>query len=135
MPVVVYPKELKPGDVEYEMFAASIWSSFHDGSNLISIYISRPGFAELTFSSATKPRYHRRVHYCEKCYEMFRLMDYMVKKEIWDRYAMGHNILCLDCLQELMGSKLTVSDFPDVPVNAEIHFGYNMAYETIDKEG
>ena len=52
---------------------------------------------------------------------------YMVKAEIWEQawpgrgkswHAVpGHEILCIGCLEQRLGRKLTRTDFTDAPIN------------------
>lgn len=125
---------MTPEDDEYDGLFKSICNTFHDGGNLVSIYSPRPGFADVHFSSAAKPRYMRRIHYCEQCFEILKLMDYMVTQTVWENYCKGHSVLCLTCLQENMDRNIQIEDFPSVVVNAEIHYGYNMALKLLNEE-
>ena len=129
-----YPRELAPEDDEYKGLFKSICSLFPDSGNLVSIYSSRPGFADLHFSSTNRPRYMKRICYCEQCFEIIKLMDYMVTQDVWRKYCQDHFILCLNCLQENMDRNLQIEDFPDVIANAEIRYGYNMAVKHLNKE-
>jgi hypothetical protein len=45
---------------------------------------------------------------------------YMVNNDIWDKYGEGLNTLCLNCLEQRMGHKISksdISDFKNAPVN------------------
>lgn len=44
----------------------------------------------------------------EKDYDM-----YMVNTDIWNEYGTGRNTLCVDCLENRMGRKLTCNDFSE----------------------
>ena len=49
------------------------------------------------------------------CYEIREY--YMVTNEIWDQFGAVHGMLCIGCLENLMGRELVKTDFTDAPVN------------------
>lgn len=42
---------------------------------------------------------------------------FMVKNNLWDKYGVGENMLCMDCFEKRMGRKFTAADFTDCPLN------------------
>jgi len=42
---------------------------------------------------------------------------YMVSDAIWDCVDGGEHMLCIGCLEDRLGRRLTCVDFPDLPVN------------------
>jgi hypothetical protein len=71
-----------------------------------------------------------RGHYCFDC-EMDIPQNYMVHDEVWELAGLASNggLLCFDCLENRLGRKLTIDDFSDKPINAEILFGYKLRGE------
>jgi hypothetical protein len=47
---------------------------------------------------------------------------YMVQNDLWEKYGCGLGMLCIDCLEERIGRKLTVEDFTDCNANDECDF-------------
>ena len=41
---------------------------------------------------------------------------YMVKDEIWDKKGVGTDMLCMDCMEERIGHKLTKNDILPCPL-------------------
>lgn len=52
------------------------------------------------------------------------LEQYMVKDATWPIEKRGY--LHLKCLEVVLGRKLTIEDFPTLPINSSILFGYRM---------
>ena len=44
---------------------------------------------------------------------------YMVTDELWGSYGVHHGQLCIGCLEERLGRRLTEDDFTDVPLNTD----------------
>jgi hypothetical protein len=64
---------------------------------------------------------------CEMCGRLLINDWFMVKERIWVKEAkMDKGLLCLDCLEKVIGRKLTIKDFKKVPCNYPIMFGYKM---------
>lgn len=57
---------------------------------------------------------------CIKC-NQYCYDFYMVHDHIW---PIAKGFLHLVCLQELIGRKLTIDDFPERKINSAIRFGY-----------
>lgn len=58
--------------------------------------------------------------YCSKCETNVKQLgeyDYKLKSEIWLRIANSSNLLCLGCLELLLGRRLKSGDFSDDPIN------------------
>jgi hypothetical protein len=52
----------------------------------------------------------------------FQTTDYyMVKNELWKRFGVGEEMLCISCLEKRMGRKLTKEDLLDCPLNMSIN--------------
>jgi len=41
---------------------------------------------------------------------------YMVNNEIWKKHGVGTGVLCMDCMEERIGHKLTVNDILPCPL-------------------
>jgi hypothetical protein len=55
---------------------------------------------------------------------------YMVRDEVWAQAAVPeHAELHLHCLEEAIGRRLTIEDFPDQVINRLIRFGYAMGHK------
>jgi len=44
---------------------------------------------------------------------------YMVTDDIWKKYGVGEQMLCIDCLEKRMGRKLTKDDFTLCQLNTQ----------------
>lgn len=42
---------------------------------------------------------------------------YMVQFDLWKKYGVGEDMLCMDCFEKRLGRPLTEKDFIDCPVN------------------
>jgi len=42
---------------------------------------------------------------------------YMVTTELWEKYGVGEKMLCIGCMEDRLGHKLTKEDITDCPVN------------------
>lgn len=51
---------------------------------------------------------------------------YMVKNEIWEQFGVKTRMMCIPCLEEKIGRKLTAEDFTDAPVNDSCEFVKNL---------
>lgn len=63
--------------------------------------------------------------------------SYMLRDDVWLEAWPGYRLLklanpsikyllCLDCVEERLYRRLTIGDFVDTPINAQIFFGYSM---------
>ena len=73
---------------------------------------------------ADKSRITTDKHWC--CVDCgkntFQTDDYyMVKQWIWEKFGVGHGMLCIGCLEKRMGRKLTKDDLTDCPLNTHIN--------------
>ena len=46
---------------------------------------------------------------------------YMVTHELWKKYGVGDGMLCMDCMEDRLGHKLTTKDILDCPLNTIIN--------------
>jgi len=46
---------------------------------------------------------------------------YMVTFELWGKYGVGGDMLCMDCIENRIGHKLTKEDILDCPLNTDIN--------------
>ena len=44
---------------------------------------------------------------------------YMVHADIWQKHGAGYGMLCVGCLEDRMGRRLSAEDFTDAPVNTD----------------
>jgi hypothetical protein len=66
--------------------------------------------------------------FCAHCKEDVVCDYYAVTDETWKASgAQQRDHLHLECLEQMLGRKLTPVDFTTAPVNREILFGYRMA--------
>lgn len=42
---------------------------------------------------------------------------YMVINDLWEKYGVGEKMLCMDCMEERLGHKVTKGDLTNCPVN------------------
>lgn len=65
---------------------------------------------------------------CLRCGEK-AWSDYMVTDTVWAEAGLKHHdgFLHVDCLERVLGRKLRIEDFKDVPINRPLRFGYRMA--------
>lgn len=79
---------------------------------------------------ALTARLHRH-NLCQRCGQKLAATDhYMVTRQVWREEAglpARNCLMHVHCLQAHLGRALTVADFTDVPVNANILFGYGLA--------
>lgn len=68
---------------------------------------------------------------CEICHADTREEYYMVHDDIWERYGMDP-FLCIGCLEERMGRKLTFYDFTHCLLN-ELDMGWRKSARLLDR--
>ena len=90
---------------------------------------------ELLRDMARREKEFDERFFCARCGVTPPEGNYMVHDHVW-REAMGDNkagFLCLDCLEIKLGRKLRLKDFqPELPVNDEIFFGYEMGKRCLE---
>ena len=65
---------------------------------------------------------------CDFCGKVPLGSNYMVKNETWEAAGMrNRGFLCLSCLEIRLNRALELEDFPNIPVNNGIRFGYLLA--------
>lgn len=67
--------------------------------------------------------------------------SYMVMDELWKQICQQsiidmneHDYLCLECLENRMDRRLILEDFPRLPINIPIRWGFTMAIKKYEKE-
>ena len=64
---------------------------------------------------------------CSMCKKLLIHNWFMVKDKVWVKEAkMDNRLLCLDCLEKVIGRKLTIKDFNKATCNYPIFFGYKI---------
>lgn len=115
------------GNKLFENIATAYSPYLKGNEKIVSIKIPKTGYASL-LCTRDDVMFERRITYCEVCYTV-KNTSYMVQNIIWEKYSMKYNILCLECLQEMTGGKFTIDDFPDLPINDSLHYGYKLGRE------
>ena len=115
------------GNELFENIATAYYPYLKNNEKIVSIKIPKNGYASL-LCTRDDVMFERRITYCETCFTV-KNTSYMVQNIIWEKYSMKYSILCLECLQEMISGKLTIDDFPDLPINDSIHFGYKLGRE------
>ena len=96
---------------------------YKDGETNPGYYNVKPGWFVLI---DPKDKIHRKFTYCLSCFHM-RPDSYMLKNRVWNSVIdSGNGIYCLSCVEDLLGRRLVIDDFLDVPINKSIFFGYRM---------
>ena len=115
------------GNELFENISTAYSPYLKNNEKIVSIKVPKAGYASL-LCTRNDVMFERRITYCEVCFT-WKNTFYMVKKPIWEKHSMGHSILCLECFQEMIGRKLTIDDFPDLPINDSLHYGYKLGRE------
>ena len=77
-------------------------------------------FQDVSLSCLHLNKKHYLFFLCKDCGKDCGIDDkdyYMVKHEIWQRHGVGERMLCMDCMENRLGHKLTASDLLDCPLN------------------
>ena len=62
---------------------------------------------------------------CKGCSKDCFLDDkdyYMIKHELWDKHGVGLGMLCMDCIEERLGHKLTADDILICPLTTHMNY-------------
>lgn len=122
----------RPGDnwqkgIPKEAYMKSGWRHFFDWWMEHRGLPSREGLEDalcaLMFNTMGYLHEHLKMREfeCIDCHENTHEIGeyYMVTDSVWTKAGMTDGMLCIGCLEDRIGRRLTKKDFPDYPINTE----------------
>lgn len=105
----------------HQAFESVYMSNMTRVKELHNEILSKPA---LTGGQLNRKNQIRMGLYCQAC-DAFN-DQYMVTRDVWDKVKGDERFLCLSCVEGRLGRPLHISDFPDVPINQPVLWGYRM---------